>query len=233
MLAKRQAERFPYLLVRERARDEVSLERQVREVRDADDVHPGRTRGCRAGRRVLERDGLARRAAEELGRAQVDVGRRLRLRHVLGGDDDLERLRQAGRLQHRLDPSAGRVRGDAEAAPAGERRDELPRAGPGLDAVPELAEDELVELVPERLGLAGPAEQALEDPAARLPRRPEELRLLGAAERPLVAGEERGLGARPQALRVEQQAVAVEDDRAGRGRAAAQCFLVPRWKYAE
>jgi hypothetical protein len=94
-------------------------------------------------------------------------------------------------------------------------------------------EDELVELVAERLGLARPVEQALEDPPARLPRRPQELGLLGAAERPPVAGEERGLGARPEALRVEQQAVAVEDDRAGRGRAAAQCFLLGRWKYAE
>jgi hypothetical protein len=94
-------------------------------------------------------------------------------------------------------------------------------------------EDELVELVPERLGVARPVEQALEDPPARLPRRPEELRLLGAAERTAVAGEERGLGACPQALRVEQEAVAVEDDWAGRGRAAAQYFFFPRWKYAE
>jgi hypothetical protein len=86
-------------------------------------------------------------------------------------------------------------------------------------------EDEPVELVPERLGLARPAEEALEDPPARLPRRPQELSLLGAAERPPVAGEERGLGARPQPLGVEQEAVAVEDDRAGRGRAAAQCFF--------
>jgi hypothetical protein len=94
-------------------------------------------------------------------------------------------------------------------------------------------EDELVELVAERLGPARPAEQALEDPAARLPRRPEELRLLGAAERPPVPGEERRLGARPQPLRVEQEPVAVEDDRAARDRAAAQYFFFPRWKYAE
>jgi hypothetical protein len=94
-------------------------------------------------------------------------------------------------------------------------------------------EDELVEFVPERLGLARPVEEPLEDPAARLPRRPEELRLLRPAERPPVAGKERGLGARPQALRVEQEAVAVEDDRAGRGRPAAQCFFAWRWKYAE
>jgi hypothetical protein len=87
--------------------------------------------------------------------------------------------------------------------------------------------------VAERLGLARPVEETLEDPAARLPRRAEELRLLGAAERPPVPLEERGLGARPQALRVEQEAVAVEDDRAGRGRAAAQCFFARRWKYAE
>jgi hypothetical protein len=94
-------------------------------------------------------------------------------------------------------------------------------------------EDELVELVAERLGLPRPVEEALEDPPARLPRRAEELRLLGAAERPPVAGEERGLGARPEALGVEQEAVAVEDDRAGRGRAAAQSCCFPRWKYAE
>ena len=118
-------------------------------------------------------------------------------------------------------------------APPGERLDELARAGPGLDAVAELAEDELVELVAQRLGLARPVEEALEDPAARLPRRPEELRLLGAPERPPVPLEERGLRVRPQALGVEQEAVAVEHDRAGRGRAAAQCFLFPRWKYAE
>jgi hypothetical protein len=126
-----------------------------------------------------------------------------------------------------------RVRRDAEAAPPGERLDELARAGPGLDAVAELPEDELVELVPERLRLAGPVEEALEDPAARLPRRPQEFRLLGAAERPAVPLEERGLGARPQALGVEQEAVAVEDDRAGRGRPAGQCFVFGRWKYAE
>jgi hypothetical protein len=87
--------------------------------------------------------------------------------------------------------------------------------------------------VPERLGVARPVEQALEDPAARLPRRAEELRLLGAAEGPPVPLEEGGLGARPEALGVEQQAVTVEDDRAGRGRAAAQYFFFPRWKYAE
>jgi hypothetical protein len=94
-------------------------------------------------------------------------------------------------------------------------------------------EDQVVELVPERLGLARPVEEALEDPAARLPRRPEQLRLLGTAERPPVPLEERGLGARPQALRVEQEPVAVEDDRAGRGRPAAQYRFFPRWKYAE
>jgi hypothetical protein len=104
------------------------------------------------------------------------------------------------------------------------------RAGPGVDAVPELAEDELVELVAERLGLARAAEQALEDAAARLPRRAKELGLLGAAEGSPVAGEERGLGPCPQALGVEQEPVAVEDDRAGRGRAPAQCFFVRRWK---
>jgi hypothetical protein len=87
--------------------------------------------------------------------------------------------------------------------------------------------------VAERLGLARPVEEALEDPAARLPRGPEELRLLGAPERPPVPLEERGLGARPQALGVEQEAVAVEDDRAGRGGPAAQYFFFPRWKYAE
>jgi hypothetical protein len=87
--------------------------------------------------------------------------------------------------------------------------------------------------VPKRVGLARPVEEALEDPAARLPRRAEELRLLGVAERPPVSLEERGLGTRPEALGVEQEAVAVEDDRAGRGRPAAQCCFFPRWKYAE
>jgi hypothetical protein len=76
--------------------------------------------------------------------------------------------------------------------------------------------------VPEGIGLARPVEEALEDPAARLPRRAQELCFLGAAERAPVPLEERGLGARPEALGVEQEAVAVEDDRAGRGRAAAQ-----------
>src|SRR5205085_7673689 len=116
-------------------------------------------------------------------------------------------------------------RRDAEGAPAGERLDELARAGPRVDAVAELVEDELVELAAKRLGLARPVEEALEDSAARLPRRPEELRLLGVAKRLSVPLEERGLGARPEPLRVEQEAVAVEDDRAGRGRAAAQCFF--------
>ena len=116
---------------------------------------------------------------------------------------------------------------------SGKRLDQLARARPGLDPVAELVEDELVELVAQGLGLARPVEEALEDPPARLPRRAEELRLLGAAERLAVPGEERGLGARPQALGVEQEAVAVEDDRAGRGRAAAQYRFFPRWKYAE
>jgi hypothetical protein len=87
--------------------------------------------------------------------------------------------------------------------------------------------------VPERLAVARPVEQALEDPTARLPRGPQELRLLGAAERPPVLLEERALGARPQTLGVEQEAVAVEDDRADRGRPAGQCFVFGRWKYAE
>jgi hypothetical protein len=126
-----------------------------------------------------------------------------------------------------------RVRRDAEAAPSGERLDELACPGPGLDAVAELAEDELVELVPERLGLARPVEEALEDPAARLGRRTEELRLLLDAEGASVPREELRLGARPQTLGVEQEAVAVEDDRPYGRRSPAQRNLFPSPKYAE
>ena len=164
---------------------------------------------------------------------QVEIRRRLRLGHVLGGHDDGEGLGEPRRLEHGGDEGAGRVRGDADRPPAVERRDELERPRQRLDALLDLDGDEVVELASERLALSRPVEEPLEDPAARLERGAEERRLLLAAEGAAVAPEEGRLGARPAALGVEQEAVAVEDDRAAGRLAPAQEAGFRRWKNAE
>ena len=98
-------------------------------------------------------------------------------------------------------------------AGVGQAREQLQRAGSRRHALQRLLHHQLVQLVHQRLALAG----ALED-RFQLDRRH---RARGADQRPLVLhrelppepGEQRLLGARPGLLGVEQQAVVVEDHR--------------------
>jgi hypothetical protein len=70
--------------------------------------------------------------------------------------------------------------------------------------------------VPERLRSAGLVEQPLEDLRAVVEGRADQRPLVLAAEAPAVAFEELLFGPRPARLRVDEEAVAVEDDRGGR-----------------
>ena len=93
---------------------------------------------------------------------------------------------------------------------------------PGRGAAPAAisSKRQLVELVAERIALAGRVEQPLEHTRGRLGRGADERALLREAERAPAAPEDLGLGTRPARLGVEQQPVVVEDD-AGRARGIA------------
>src|SRR4051812_3868173 len=88
-----EAEQVPYARIAERRNDEVrGVEVDAGERRHADDGHPGGARGGDAGLGVLERNARAGVFADPGGCLEIDVGRRLGPRDVLGAHDGVEVL---------------------------------------------------------------------------------------------------------------------------------------------
>ena len=109
-----------------------------------------------------------------------------------------------------------RVRRDRDRDPFAQLGDELDRARKRLRFLEQPPLDELQQLAPERVGATGLLEQALEDARAVVERSADQRSLVGGAEAPAVAREQLLLRTRPAGLGVDEEAVAVEDDRGGR-----------------
>src|SRR3954447_113688 len=217
-----EAEQVPYPRIAQRRHDEVGgVEVDPGERRHADDGHARGLRGRDPRLRVLERDARLRVGAHGLRRGDVDVGRRLRPRDVLGADHRVEAVVYAGGAQRAGGELAPGVRGepDRDAARA-QRLEQLERPGHRLDTrAVELGVNELAQLDAQLVAPARLAEVALHRQRRLRARRAEHLALVVERELGAVAGVERALGARPRVLGVEREAVVVEDHR--RGHAAA------------
>ena len=87
-----------------------------------------------------------------------------------------------------------------------------------LDPVLELGDDQLVQLLDQLGGAAGLAQAPLEDATGDLGRGADQLALVLGREVEATALEEVLLGAGPDRLGVEQEAVVVEDDGGGQER---------------
>src|SRR5471030_1459398 len=81
-------------------------------VRDRDRFHAGRARGRDAGTGVLDRDRTRRIDAEPPRGFEVDVGRRLPVRHLVAGHDRVEQRPDAEALDGADDPPRRRGRSD-------------------------------------------------------------------------------------------------------------------------
>ena len=152
---------------------------------------------------------------------QVGVGRRLRRRHFVGAEHDVEAVVEADDLQRALDEDERRVGDEADRRAALlERVQQLAGADHRLHPVLELGDDQLVQLLDQLGGAARLAEAALEDAAGDLGRGADQLALVCGRELEPAPLEEVLLGPGPDRLGVEQQAVVVEDDRVGQRRGA-------------
>src|SRR3954447_3641967 len=217
-----EAEEAPDARVGERRHDEVGrVEVDAGERRHPDHGHARRAGGGHAGLRVLERDAVPRVGADGGGRGEVDVGRGLGVLDVLGADDRVEAVVDPGGAQRARGELPAGVRREADRdRPLAQGREQLERARHRLDPrAVELGVDELAQLDAQLVAAAGLAEVALHRERRLHARRAEHLALVVERELGAVAGVERALGARPCVLRVEGQAVVVEDHR--RGHAAA------------
>ncbi len=156
---------------------------------------------------------------------QVGIRRRLAARHVVGADDDLERVGDAGRSQHGFDFRAHRARRDAEPVAGAEPRDGRGRAGKQHGAAGQprlvgarLGGDERIFIagLEDELGVDG--ERADEVPVVEAE---VTIEIGGLVERPAAEAEDVLKRPEVQALGVGEHAVEVEDDGAGRGHLAA------------
>src|SRR5438067_2116243 len=169
-----------------------------------------------AERGVLERDGGGRLDPEARADLEVRVRGGLRVLELVAGDGRVEVVRvEPAADEHGLDEAARGVRRDPDRHATAKLRDELERAGEWLDASSDLLRHQHEQGLRQLRGVARPVEQALEDAPAREPPGAEERLLVVQGEGSAVPAEELGLGARPQGLAVDQQPVAIEDDRGG------------------
>ena len=132
---------------------------------------------------------------------------------VVGGHDRVEDVEHAGRAQRGVDQAARRVRGEPQRHPPAQPRHQLHRPGPPLDVPQQGGVHHLDHLVDElRAALARLAQPLREEVRGVLERGADHPHLVLVAEDGAVRGEELLLGALPEHLGVEQQAVHVEDD---------------------
>ena len=163
--------------------------------------------GGRAGRH-----GLAG-ATRSRSQAQVEVGRRAGIPHVIHPEHHIERVEQPDPLQSGQQMPARGVRGDREGQTGRlQPGDEFNRAGPGRSPGRDLGQRKRVHLVAEPLARVGAGQQPLQDRRGRSRRGADECLLVGQIERPAVRPEELLLRQRPARLGVQQQAVVVEHD---------------------
>jgi hypothetical protein len=152
--------------------------------------------------------------AEALAGEEVQVRRGLGVLDVVGGDDRIEGIGQAGGPEGGVNEIARRVRGERQRDAVPQPLDELHRAGTRIYLATQLGQHQDAHLVNER----GAALGRLGEPLREVARREIEG---GAHHRERVGGgvfgavppKELGLGPLPQDLGIEQQAVHVEDDR--------------------
>src|SRR3954447_2379182 len=174
-------EKLPHARIGQRRHDEVGVvEVDAGKRGDADHGHARGARGGDTGLGVLERDAPVRRCAELRGRFEVDVGRRLRMRDVVGAHDGREAVEDARRAQRARGELAARVRREADRDAALEQRvEQLDGARHRLhpDAV-ELRVHELAQLGVELRAAAGLTEVALHRQRRLRPRRAEHLALV-------------------------------------------------------
>ena len=154
---------------------------------------------------------------------EVDVGRGLGRRHLVGGDDRVEGVLEPREPERALDELARRVRRQRDRA--GRRRAARRRArtAPGIGGAPCRTSSITRSCSSSISAWPAPGRPSIASslPAATAREEPSRSRLCSIVNVAAVALEERHLGARPRLLGVEQQAVVVEDHRVRHGRVSA------------
>jgi len=160
---------------------------------------------------------------------QEQVGRRLALGDLAGAEDAaLEALVQAGEPQrvpeHLVAAAGGHAGGRGDAV---QRLDDaVDRGELGVERRPVAAVEPVLPV--SRQAVAQPVQDLLGHEGLRAAHEP--LDHLGLAQRPAELGEDGGLHANREALAVDQDAVAVEDDELQRLGHARQCTGAIGWE---
>ena len=124
----------------------------------------------------------ARLDAEPPAGLQVGIGRRLRRRHFVGAEDDVEVVLEADDLERAAHEGERRVGDEADRRAAlAQRVQQLAGADHRLHPVLELGDDQLVQLLDQLRRATRLAEAPLEDAAGDLGRGADQLALVGRA----------------------------------------------------